>query len=97
MLIHGGPGAPGCMASPGEHPGEHFHVVEPFQRTNDETGGHPLTVARHIEDLNSEIADVDRPTVLIGSSWGAMLALAYAAAAAPQTTSPEQPYPPAVK
>lgn len=54
-------------------------VLEPFQRGS---GDEPLTVAQHIEDLHELItfyAEECRPA-LIGSSWGAMLALAYAAA-----------------
>jgi pimeloyl-ACP methyl ester carboxylesterase len=56
-----------------------FRVLEPFQRGS---GKEPLTVARHIADLHELIeqhCDNQRPA-LVGSSWGAMLALAYAAA-----------------
>jgi pimeloyl-ACP methyl ester carboxylesterase len=56
-----------------------FHVLEPFQRGS---GREPLTVARHIADLHELVelhCDNERPA-LVGSSWGAMLALAYAAA-----------------
>jgi pimeloyl-ACP methyl ester carboxylesterase len=56
-----------------------FRVLEPFQRRS---GPEPLTVARHVADLH-ELTEQhcahERP-VLVGSSWGAMLALAYAAA-----------------
>lgn len=59
-----------------------FRVVEPFQRGS---GAEPLTVARHIADLAEVIEGLGgaRP-ILVGSSWGAMLGLAYAA------THPEQ-------
>jgi pimeloyl-ACP methyl ester carboxylesterase len=56
-----------------------FRVLEPFQRCS---GGSPLTVACHIEDLAEAIDALGataRP-LLVGSSWGAMLALAFAAA-----------------
>jgi pimeloyl-ACP methyl ester carboxylesterase len=55
-----------------------YRVLEPFQRRS---GGAPLTVARHVEDLHGVVSGCrpDRP-VLVGHSWGAMLALAYGAA-----------------
>jgi pimeloyl-ACP methyl ester carboxylesterase len=55
-----------------------YRVVEPFQRGS---GGEPLSVARHVADLH-EIITVCAPgshPALVGASWGAMLALAYAA------------------
>lgn len=63
-----------------------YRVIEPFQRGR---GGEHLTVARHVVDLH-EIINVYAPRcrpVLLGSSWGAMLALAYAAAH-PSSTGP---------
>jgi pimeloyl-ACP methyl ester carboxylesterase len=63
-----------------------YRVVEPFQRGS---GSERLTVARHVADLHEVInvyAKGCRPAVL-GSSWGAMLALAYAAAH-PSSTGP---------
>jgi pimeloyl-ACP methyl ester carboxylesterase len=56
-----------------------YRVVEPFQRGS---GSERLTVARHVADLHDVInlhAGGCHPAVL-GASWGAMLALAYAAA-----------------
>jgi pimeloyl-ACP methyl ester carboxylesterase len=53
-----------------------FRVLRPFQRGS---GGEPLTVARHVTDLHELVEPLGRPA-LVGSSWGAMLALAYAAA-----------------
>jgi pimeloyl-ACP methyl ester carboxylesterase len=55
-----------------------FRVLEPFQRRS---GGAPLTVARHVADLAAFIATRcgDTPPLLVGHSWGAMLALAIAA------------------
>jgi pimeloyl-ACP methyl ester carboxylesterase len=55
-----------------------YRVLEPFQRAS---GDEPLTVAKHVADLHEVIqllASDSRPA-LLGSSWGAMLALAYAA------------------
>jgi pimeloyl-ACP methyl ester carboxylesterase len=56
-----------------------FRVLEPFQRGS---GAEPLTVSRHVADLHELLESHcggARPA-LLGSSWGAMLALAYAAA-----------------
>jgi len=63
-----------------------FRVIEPFQRGS---GSEPLTVARHVADLHEVIAacSKDCRPALLGSSWGAMLALAYAAAH-PTSTGP---------
>ncbi len=85
ILLHGGPGAPGSMAPVGRALGETFRVLEPFQRSSDKDNDKdqpPLTVARHIADLD-ELIDSRHsmaPPALVGHSWGAMLALAYAAA-----------------
>ena len=77
IVIHGGPGAPGTMAPVARELAPSFRVLEPFQRAS---GGAPLTVARHVSDLFEVVsAQAGRPA-LVGSSWGAMLALAYSAA-----------------
>jgi pimeloyl-ACP methyl ester carboxylesterase len=76
VLLHGGPGAPGHMAPVARGLEDLFRVLEPFQRAS---GEEPLTVARHVADLHELVAPLERPA-LVGSSWGAMLALAYAAA-----------------
>lgn len=78
-LLHGGPGAPGYMAPLANELSDTFLVLEPLQRpSNDE----PLTVARHVADLHElvERHSADAGPALVGHSWGAMLALAYAAA-----------------
>ncbi len=78
VLLHGGPGAAGQMGPVGRRLGGRFRVIEPLQRASGEV---PLTVARHVVDLY----DVFRaplqegPVRLVGFSWGAMLALTYAA------------------
>jgi pimeloyl-ACP methyl ester carboxylesterase len=79
LVLHGGPGAPGYVAPLARALAGHFGVLEPFQRRS---GGEPLTVARHVEDLDELIRShrAGMRPALVGSSWGAMLALAYAAA-----------------
>ena len=79
IVLHGGPGASGHMAPVARGLADMFRVLEPFQRGS---GGEPLTVARHVADLRELIESRcagERPA-LVGSSWGAMLALAFAAA-----------------
>jgi pimeloyl-ACP methyl ester carboxylesterase len=79
LVVHGGPGAPGHMAPVARGLQDSFRVLEPFQRGS---GEEPLTVARHVADLHELVTsrcDPARPA-LVGSSWGAMLVLAYAAA-----------------
>ena len=78
FVLHGGPGAPGYMAPVASELSHDFSVIEPFQRRSGET---PLTVQRHIDDLQALIVSVTQggKVALVGHSWGAMLALAYAA------------------
>ena len=78
-LLHGGPGAPGYLAPVARGLAESCRVLEPFQRPS---GPEPLTVARHVADLHQllESLSPDARPALVGHSWGAMLALAYAAA-----------------
>lgn len=79
VLLHGGPGAPGSMAPLARRLAGTHRVLEPFQRGSGKT---PLTVATHVEDLHEVLvacAGAQRPA-LIGSCWGAILALAYASA-----------------
>ena len=78
VVIHGGPGAAGYMAPVARELSNEFRVIEPLQRGSRDG---PLTVARHVEDLRDVLlheARGERPA-LVGSSWGAMLALAFAA------------------
>ena len=77
ILIHGGPGAMGDLRSLAKGLEHSCRVYEPWQRRS---GDLALTVAQHIEDLHAMIehkCQGKRP-FLIGHSWGAMLALAYA-------------------
>ncbi len=79
VLVHGGPGAPGTLAPVGRALADRHRVLEPFQRRS---GGAPLTVASHVADLRELVAREcpGEPPHLVGHSWGAMLALAFAAA-----------------
>lgn len=77
-VLHGGPGAPGYMAPVARRLATGFRVLEPLQRGAGEVR---LTVARHVQDLHDLLTSPQgAPRVpLVGSSWGAMLALAYGA------------------
>lgn len=79
VVLHGGPGARGSARDLCKELASSFRVFEPWQRRR---GPEPLTVARHVEDLHAVIrarCDPETPPVIVGESWGAMLALAYAA------------------
>lgn len=78
VLLHGGPGAPGEMVPVARHLCDRFRILEPLQRTSGEV---PLTVARHVADLREALQGPlkEGPVRLVGFSWGAMLALTYAA------------------
>ncbi|HKD66061.1 MAG TPA: alpha/beta hydrolase [Candidatus Binataceae bacterium] len=78
IVLHGGPGAAGYMAPVARGLSDLFRVLEPFQRGS---GGQSLTVAQHVEDLHSLIQSscAGAQPAMVGHSWGAMLALAYAA------------------
>lgn len=79
IVIHGGPAAVGEAAPLARGLADSFRVLEPWQRGS---GDEPLTVGKHIADLHELVeSHRDRPRpALVGESWGAMLALAYAAA-----------------
>ena len=73
FVLHGGPGAPGSAQGLARALSTRFPVAEPLQRTS---GRVPLTVAQHVEDLR-EVCPAR--VALVGWSWGAMLALSFAA------------------
>lgn len=78
IALHGGPGACGGAAHLAQGLANEFRVLEPWQRTS---GDKPLSVAIHVEDLHELVCSRckgEKPA-LVGESWGAMLALAYAA------------------
>jgi pimeloyl-ACP methyl ester carboxylesterase len=86
IALHGDPGAAGHMAPLARGLAQSYRVVEPFRRGS---GGERPSIARHVADLH-EIVTVCAPAshpALIGASWGATLALAYAAAH-PDSTGP---------
>lgn len=79
IVLHGGPAAAGEAAPLARGLADAFRVLEPWQRGS---GGEPLTVERHVADLHGivEACGTGARPALVGESWGAMLALAYAAA-----------------
>jgi pimeloyl-ACP methyl ester carboxylesterase len=78
VLLHGGPGAPGEMIPVARHLSNSYRIIEPLQRGS---GDIPLTVALHVEDLHNVLQEIPQgeKVRLVGFSWGAMLALTYAA------------------
>ena len=78
LVLHGGPAAVGDAAPVAKGLSESFRAVEPWQSGS---GGSSVTVARHIADLHELAVDLggDSPVAIVGHSWGAMLALCYAA------------------
>lgn len=79
IVLHGGPGVPGSAVETALGLAGSFAVLEPWQRGSG--GSEPLTVARHIADLHQVVLSVrgGGPPAKGGESWGAMLALAFAA------------------
>jgi pimeloyl-ACP methyl ester carboxylesterase len=67
-VLHGGPGAPGYMAPVARELSSNRGVLEPLQ-TRDSVEGQ---VEELIEQLNN---NAEKPVTLVGSSWGAALAL----------------------
>jgi pimeloyl-ACP methyl ester carboxylesterase len=71
-VLHGGPGAPGYMAPVARELADASGVIEPLQSRDSLDG--------QIEELADQLtADGNPPLILIGSSWGAVLALFLAA------------------
>jgi pimeloyl-ACP methyl ester carboxylesterase len=77
IVLHGGPAAAGEAAPVARGLESQFAAIETFQRGS---GQEPLTVARHVDDLHQFIMSMknNRRPSIVGESWGAMLALAYA-------------------
>ena len=75
IVVHGGPGAAGSMAPAARALAYWSRVIEPFQRVGSRS------VANHVADLHEIVQSpcANVPPALVGHSWGAMLALAYAA------------------
>ena len=78
LVLHGGPAAVGDAAPIAKGISRSFRAVEPWQRGS---GSTQLTVARHIADLNELATELggNSSVAIVGHSWGAMLALCYAA------------------
>jgi len=72
-VLHGGPGAPGALAPLARTLSSSFRVFEPLQRGS---GPLPLSVSVHVTDL-AQVAP--ERMFWLGHSWGAMLALSFAA------------------
>jgi pimeloyl-ACP methyl ester carboxylesterase len=71
-ILHGGPGAPGYMAPVARRLASGAGVLEPLQSKDSLEG--------QIEELHDQLtAHANLPVTLIGSSWGAVLALFVAA------------------
>jgi len=83
IVLHGGPAAAGSARDLANGL-VGYRAYEPWQRGAIDG---PVTVARHVADLHVLIEDVGEPHAIVGHSWGAMLALAYAAAH-PQPATP---------
>lgn len=65
-VLHGGPGAPGYMASVARELSAEWGMLEPLQAAD--------SVQGQVEELQAVLVDnADLPVVLVGSSWGAML------------------------
>lgn len=79
IALHGGPAAPGEAAPIARGLAGAFRVLEPWQRGS---GASTLTVATHVEDLRALVVARCGGTspAIVGESWGATLALAFAAA-----------------
>ena len=79
VVVHGGPGARGGAGLLAQALADPLHVLEPWQRLSSDV---PLTVAQHIEDLADVLSHQipGESPALVGESWGAMLALAFASA-----------------
>lgn len=79
IVLHGGPAALGSAGPLARALADAYQVLEPWQRGS---SGEPLTVARHVADLHKLVQSYsgEAKPALVGESWGAMLALAYAAA-----------------
>ena len=70
-VLHGGPGAPGYMAPVARELSREYGVIEPLQSATSLDG--------QLDELHKQLTDfATEPVTLIGSSWGAVLALLFA-------------------
>jgi len=83
ILVHGGPGLAGYLSELGEVLAESHRVIEYHQRGvvgSDYFG--EITIAQHVEDLAAVVQHYTaetQPPIVIGHSWGGVLALTFAA------------------
>jgi pimeloyl-ACP methyl ester carboxylesterase len=71
-VLHGGPGALGSMAAVARTLAAEWGVLEPLQDG--------LSIGAQVEELRAMLDQhADPPVMLVGSSWGAMLGLIFAA------------------
>lgn len=71
-VLHGGPGAPGQMAPVARELSARYGVIEPLQ--------YATSLEAQLHELRLKLqAHATLPVTLIGSSWGAMFGLIYAA------------------
>ena len=83
LMLHGGPGFYGYMSSLGQRLPKH-HDVTYFAQRGSLANPKPLdelTLEAHLRDIDDEIGRMptDQDLCLVGHSWGANLALLYAA------------------
>lgn len=82
ILLHGGPSLYGYMMSLGEYLIDDFQVIDYAQKgthENPATDEEEVNLENHIKDLDEIVSSIDEKPILIGHSWGANLALLYAA------------------
>ena len=71
-VLHGGPGALGSMAAVARALAAEWGVLEPLQDA--------LSIGAQVDELRAMLDQhAERPVTLVGSSWGAMLGLIFAA------------------
>ncbi len=70
-LVHGGPGAKGSLAGAARELGRFRGVLEPIQTQTD--------IPSLVQELHEQLSLGQPPLTLAGHSWGAWLALIYAA------------------
>jgi pimeloyl-ACP methyl ester carboxylesterase len=77
IVVHGGPGAYGGSDPVAKELSKTFRTYAPWQRRS---GDVRLSVDIHVEDLKQliEVKFPDKQPAIVGESWGAMLALAFA-------------------
>lgn len=71
VFLHGGPGAPGSAAIAARELSKTQGILEPWQSAH--------SIAGLLEELEMQLGAASLPCSLLGHSWGAMLALLFAA------------------